>query len=421
MPAEPGRRELYKAPRGAYAHLLVVVLLSTALITLAVYAQSQAKKVPGGAVAIVSGSFVTQRQFEVQMKWDAIQGSGPGISQVQGPLDSPSFTACVADGESQLGLAGSTSDEAITAALLQDCRSRYEAAKGQAMSSLLANEWAVKQAELQAVSPPEEQVRAAAAQFTAPSGLDPKRDALKAKQIDDAGITEYDLMYFARAQLSQIALARITAGEQKAPSRRLVEQETRALLASPDRPKSPAQRSIDAVVTTDRAGAEAALRELRGGATFYDVLQKYSTDDQLIAAGGIVEGITEGVGDKVFTPAIFAAPLDQLVGPLQTGFGWFVFRVRSEIKSRYVMADQIRAQLSSVPADAEGAQKRDLAMQAKYQSFWRSETICATAFIVVQCSNAPAGISPEAGGVPPAGSPPAGPGGGDLTPPPFGR
>ena len=104
------------------------------------------------------------------------------------------------------------------------------------------------------------------------------------------------------------------------PDRGLLQQH-KARFAQPER------RDLEVVLTKDKATAQKAYDALKGGASWKSVAKKYSIDNTSKNNGGKVPAQAKGTLDKPLDTAVFSAAKGELVGPIKTRYGYYVFTV----------------------------------------------------------------------------------------------
>ncbi|MCI0345599.1 MAG: peptidylprolyl isomerase [Chloroflexi bacterium] len=82
------------------------------------------------------------------------------------------------------------------------------------------------------------------------------------------------------------------------------------------------------ILVATQPEAEAVLQELAAGADFATVAQQRSTDTGTAASGGDLGCSVRGAFVAEFEDAVYSAPLNQPIGPVETQFGFHVILVR---------------------------------------------------------------------------------------------
>ncbi len=89
------------------------------------------------------------------------------------------------------------------------------------------------------------------------------------------------------------------------------------------------------LVTKSQTDAEAALAALKQGTDFRSVACQYSTDSATRGQGGDLGFKSRGkfLPDVSNPDAVFKANVGDLVGPVQSSLGWYVFRIKDQRKN----------------------------------------------------------------------------------------
>ncbi|MEO0742591.1 MAG: peptidyl-prolyl cis-trans isomerase [Bacteroidota bacterium] len=108
------------------------------------------------------------------------------------------------------------------------------------------------------------------------------------------------------------------------------------------------------ILVQEEAGARNLLTELANGATFEDLAAQHSTDTSNKDQGGDLGWFGEGRMVPEFQAAAFAAPVGEVVGPVQTQFGYHLIRVDARATRDAVVIPLRR----EVAVDFDGVQER---------------------------------------------------------------
>ncbi len=109
--------------------------------------------------------------------------------------------------------------------------------------------------------------------------------------------------------------------------------------------------------TTARAQAEAVKAQIEAGTlTFEQAARQFSTDESNKAQGGDLGWFGEGRMVPAFEEAAFAAPTGQVVGPIETSFGWHLIRVEARTDQEAELVRISRPVLGSFERLAEQAE-----------------------------------------------------------------
>jgi foldase protein PrsA len=156
-----------------------------------------------------------------------------------------------------------------------------------------------------------------------------------------------------------------------------------------DKYATPATRDLNLVFNASKAKIEAAKADLDSGESWASVAKKYSQDSVSKQNGGKFPGVTKGQFPKELDKAVFSAQKSQIVGPIKTQYGYYVFEVTKSTagkqQSLAQASEQIRSQIQQ-----EAQQKAQTNFQTEFTDKWRKKTKCAEDFKVpAVCGNTP--------------------------------
>jgi foldase protein PrsA len=179
----------------------------------------------------------------------------------------------------------------------------------------------------------------------------------------------------------------------------------------------PERRDLQVVVNKNEAKAKEALSKLQGGESFKNVVKTYSTDPATKQQDGRLLGIAAGQQEKALDSAVFAAKKGQLVGPVKTQQGYYVFKVVKVTPATKQGLGQSREGIRQLLISQTQQKALDNFTQG-FRKRWRDKTNCRKPYVIPDCSNGE-DTSLAIGGGPPAkagtGVPPA-LGGASLVP-----
>jgi parvulin-like peptidyl-prolyl isomerase len=147
----------------------------------------------------------------------------------------------------------------------------------------------------------------------------------------------------------------------------------------------PASRDLRVVITSSRAGGQAALARLRGGASVSSVAARYQ-GHRSGPPGGVLRGVARGELDPGVGGPVFSANVGRWYGPAASQGAFYVFEVTAVHDAQQVSFSQARAVIrrtliAQLQARAWGR------FMASFQQAWRSRTVCAAGFWSPGCSN----------------------------------
>jgi hypothetical protein len=124
------------------------------------------------------------------------------------------------------------------------------------------------------------------------------------------------------------------------------------------------------------------------------VAAKYSTDPSSKSNGGLRPSLTDGLLEQPLNDEVFSASKGEIVGPVKTPLGFYVFEVEKTTPGRTLPLNrstkaQIRSQLTQ-----QAQQNAFSAFVDDFGSKWKARTFCASDYLINRCSNFPGGGHP---------------------------
>ncbi|MBK5110591.1 MAG: peptidyl-prolyl cis-trans isomerase [Thermoleophilia bacterium] len=157
--------------------------------------------------------------------------------------------------------------------------------------------------------------------------------------------------------------------------------------ASKDNFATPESRDIRLVVTDDEADAEKAKAELDKGSDdkqFAKVAKQYSTQGSSAQGGKTVA--TEGAFPDPAGSEIMSAPENEVIGPVEGGGQFYVFKVVGVTEAETPTIDDVRDQIEQQLLPS--LQQRVMAeFVSDYNAKWTSRTFCAPDYTISRCAN----------------------------------
>jgi foldase protein PrsA len=347
--------------------------------------------VPSGAVATVGDESISQQEFDRWFKTaSAAQAQG---GQTAEP-DPPDFEKCVATKKKLPQPQGQ--DKPSDSELKKQCKTEYETLRTQVMQFLIQAEWVQQEAEKQDVNVTDAQINK--------SLEDQKKQAFPNEKaykeyLKSSGLTEEDVLFRVKLdQLQQKLTQKITEDSKKVTDQDIEEyyEKNKKRFAQPER------RDLRVVLTKTEAKAQEAKQALEDGDSFKQVAKQYSIDEASKAQGGKLPAITKGQQEKAFDEAIFSADKGELVGPVKTQFGWYVFEVDKVTEASQQTLEQSKETVRNL-LRSQGQQKALDEWIKNFREDYKDETSCADDFRIAECSNAPkeeTDTGPASGGNP---------------------
>jgi foldase protein PrsA len=336
-------------------------------------------EVPPNSVAKVGDEVVKRSDFDHWLGAAARGQQPPGADAVATP-DPPEFKQCVAAKQKQKQPKGTS--EPSAASLKKECKQQYDTLKGQVMQFLISADWIRLEAKERGIEATPQKIRQQFEQQKKQSFPDDKayKEFLKA-----SGQTEKDLLFRVELDyLSNEIRKKVVAGKGK-----VTDQDIRAYYEkNKKRFAQPERRDLNVVLASSKARAEKAKDALEEGQSFKRVATRYSVDQASKAQGGKLPGIAKGQQEKALDDAVFAADRSELVGPVKTQFGHYVFEVTKVTPaSQQSMGDAKETIRNLIKSERE--QKALDAFVKQFRTKYKEETHCAEGFEVAECKNAP--------------------------------
>ena len=167
----------------------------------------------------------------------------------------------------------------------------------------------------------------------------------------------------------------------------------------------PERRDLRIVLTKNEAKAEEAKAALESGESWKSVAKKYSIDEASKAQGGKLPAQAEGTLEKALDEAVFKADKGEIVGPVKTQFGYYVFEVDKVQKASQQTLEQAKETIRQT-LQSQNQQKALDKFVTDFQKKWKEKTECREGYVTQQCKNAPKPTpTPSAAGVPTAADP----------------
>jgi parvulin-like peptidyl-prolyl isomerase len=373
---------------------------------------SSSTGIPGDSVAVMAGNPITTRAFK---HWMFVAAQGQAAQSPGAPViipDPPNYTQCMAEARQQIPSLKKTPAKTLKT----DCSQLFTTLSGQVMDFLIKAYWYQADAHKLGINITPAQVQKALAtakksQFST--------DAQFQTFLKTSGQTVNDILF--RVRVNQIF--------QKLTARHPSKVTPAAISAYYNSHKSqfgtPETRNMEIVLTKTQAQANAAKAAIQGGQSWKTVAKKYSIDPSK-STGGVLNGVSAGQQDSALSKAAFAAPVNQLVGPVKSQFGYYLIRVtkvnpatqRSLAQSTALIKQTLQSQLTTQSQTAvDNHAKKD----------WLKKTSCRKLYAMADCNGykAPKTSSTSgAAGAAGAGTTPAGgataPAPGATTPAPAG-
>ena len=334
--------------------------------------------VPGDAVATVDGNTIDKTQFT---HWMNVAARTSGQPNAKAP-DPPDYAACIADKRKTAPKPAKGQPKTTDAQLKTQCKQQYEGLRNQVLQLLVTFQWIQGEANDLGVKVTDAEVKKSFEQQKKQSF---PKDADYQKFLKTSGQTNEDILQRVKLDLlSNKIRDKVTKGKDKVSNAQIAAyyNKNKARFAQPE------QRELRIVLTKDKAKAEQAKKALDGGDSWKTVAKKYSIDTQSKSQGGKLPPVSKGQQEKALDDAIFKAKKGQLVGPVKTQFGYYVFEVGKVTPASQQTLQQATPTIKQLLA-AQNQQKALDAFVKKFRDKWKGKTECRDGYKTPDCKNGP--------------------------------
>ncbi|MFY9468939.1 MAG: peptidyl-prolyl cis-trans isomerase, partial [Solirubrobacterales bacterium] len=329
--------------------------------------------VPDDAVAVVKDQEISKAQFNKTLGIFASQ-SQPNAKGKPVLPDPPTFTKCIANKKR-------TDKKGKDDALKKACKSEFETARDQIMTSLIQSVWYELEADERGVKVTDAEVKQ---RFTPLKQQTFPKEAEYKKFLASTGQTEADLLRLVKGQVIQEKIREsVSKGSQ--PTAKDIEA---AFNKDKEKYTTPASRDLLIVFTNKKGEAEKAKAALKSGDDFAAVAKKYSEDSASKDQGGKFPGVTKGQFEPALDKAVFKAKKGEVVGPIKTQFGYYLFEVTKASPAAKQTLREASATIKQT-LTSERQQKAFDTFQKEFTEKWKKKTECADLYVVDLCDNAP--------------------------------
>jgi foldase protein PrsA len=369
--------------------------------------------VPSGAVANIDGEIIEREDFDHWLGAAAAGTQPPGGGGEVVVPDPPEYTECVAAKKQQPVPPGSkkpTDDQ-----LKQQCEQEFDSLKQQVMQFLISAEWIQQEAEARDIEVTDEEIQK---QFEDQKNQSFPNEKDYQQFLETSGQTEDDLLFRVKLDvLSNKVREEVIEGTGDISD----EDIENYYNENKERFSQPERRDLNVVLTKTEARANEAKAAIESGQSFQDVAKEYSIDEASKSQGGKLPAVAKGQQEKAFDDAIFSAEADELVGPVKTQFGWYVFEVTDVTEASQQSLDEAKETIKNL-LKSENEQKALDDFIEDFRNKYKDETQCADDYVVEDCDNASdqTETGPASGGSPQVAPPQGGAPQGQPVPVPQG-
>jgi foldase protein PrsA len=335
---------------------------------------------PPNAVARVGDTILTREDFFAKVRTVRVDRASMDRKPGSGVYDPPDFEECVAGKKAQPS-PRENRDKHSDEQLKKECEDEFKEFKNKAMEALVGEEWIRQEAKAHGIELTDAEVERQFADFMKRAGASKKaeyREFLK-----ESGQTREDVLLDIRNDQLEDALADKVMSRAKPVTHADVE---RYYAEHRDELRRPETRDVDVVLARSESRANAALRALRSGASWSSVADRYSIDDASKKNGGRLERVAPGEHDEALEEAAFEATRGSLEGPVESQFGWYVFRVARVYPPEGPSLDEAEREIRRTLRDERRQRVLD-AFNERFGRKYEAITVCAEGFEVPDCSN----------------------------------
>jgi len=346
--------------------------------------------VPGNAVVKVGDTSITKSNFNHWMDVAAISSQGAANPQLaaQGKKPTvaipkpPDFKACVAKKAKEAPKPAKGQPKPTNAQFKTQCKQEYEGLRDQVLQFLISAEWIQGEASDRDVKVTDKEVKK---QFdTTKKQSFPKEKDFQ-NFLKSSGMTLDDLLFRVELDtLSNKLREKVTKGKDKVTDKEIAAYyaKNKARFAQPER------RDLRIVLTKTEAKAKDARAAIASGQSFKKVAKKFSIDQASKDQGGVLLAVAKGQQEKALDEAVFKAKKGELVGPVKTQFGFYVFKVQKVTKASQQTLAQAKETIKQLLA-SQNQQKALDKFVKDFRSKWKDKTECRDSFVTQDCKNAP--------------------------------
>jgi foldase protein PrsA len=353
--------------------------------------------VPGNAVATVDGEAIEKEDFS---HWMTVASKQSGAQNAAVPDPANDYAKCVAAKRKATPAPAKGQPKVTDEQLKTQCKTEYEQLRNQVLQLLISFQWIQGEADAMEIKVTDAEVKKAFEEQKKQSF--PKEEDYK-KFIQQSGQSNEDIIQRVKLDLlSNKIRDKVVKGKDKVSDKAISDfyNKNKARFAQPEK------RDLRVVLTKTKANADKAHAALESGDSWKAVTKKYSIDDTSKAAGGKLPAQAKGTLDKELDEAVFSAKKGELVGPVKTQYGYYVFTVSAVTEA----SQQTLAEAKETIKQTLQSQEQQKALDTFVKDFtkrWKDKTECSENYKTTDCKNGPKATptptAPAGGAVPPEG------------------
>jgi len=335
--------------------------------------------VPGNAVATVDGEAIQKDDFS---HWMTVAAKSTGQANAAVPDPESGYAKCVAAKRKATPAPAKGQPKVTDDQLKTQCKQEYEQLRNQVLQLLISFKWIQGEADTMNVKVTDAEVKKSFAEQKKQSF---PKDADYKKFIAQSGQTEADILQRVKLDLlSNKIRDKVVKGKDNVSDAAIQDffNKNKARFAQPEK------RDLRVVLTKGKDDAQKAYNALKGGDDWKTVAKKYSIDDTSKASGGKLPAQAKGTLDKELDDAVFSAKKNDLVGPVKTQYGYYVFTVTDVTAA----SQQTLAEAKDTIKQTLVSQNQQKALDSFVKDFtkrWKEKTECSEGYKTSDCKNGP--------------------------------
>jgi foldase protein PrsA len=355
----------------------VRILMALCALALTAVAAAGCGGVPGNAVATVDGNPIAKADFN---HWMNVASKSSGQNSTV--PDAPTFKQCIAAKRKTTPKPAVGKPKTTDAQLKQQCQTEYNTLRDQVIGLLVSYKWIEGEAKAEGITVTPAEVQKS---FDTQKKQNFPKDADYQKFLKTSGQTNDDIMLRVRLDLlSQKIRDKAIKGKDQISDAQI----QRFYDKNKARFTQPETRDLQIVLTKTQAAAKKAKKALDSGQPWPKVVKQYSVDQSSKANGGKLPGQAKGTLEKTLDAAVFAAPKNLILGPVQTQFGWYVFRVTNIHKEKVQSLASAKTTIKQTLV-SQNQQKALTTFVDDFRKRWRDKTECQNGYTTSDCKNGP--------------------------------
>src|ERR1700742_4633851 len=335
--------------------------------------------VPGNAVATVDGEAINKEDFS---HWMTVAAKSTGQANAAVPDPESGYAKCVAAKRKATPAPAKGQPKVTDTQLKTQCKQEYDQLRNQVLQLLISFKWIQGEAAAMKVNVTDAEVKKSFAEQKKQSF---PKEADYQKFIKQSGQTQEDILQRVKLDLlSNKIRDKVVKGKDGVSDKAIQDfyNKNKARFAQPEK------RDLRVVLTKGKGEADDAKAALDAGDSWTKVAKKYSIDDTSKASGGKLPAQAKGTLDKELDDAVFSAKKGELVGPVKTQYGYYVFTV-SDVTDA---SQQTLAEAKDTIKQTLQSQQQQKALDTFVKDFtkrWKDKTECSEGYKTTDCKNGP--------------------------------